>query len=377
MRLDEPQLARELAQHDVDQLRQAFGPHAPQVGAALEKLALMTEESGDTEHARTQFEEAYALLRDAGNAWAKDRISAMTGLAKMANRRDDYDEAQRWSEAVLRERIAREGPESQDIAMDLMNLSAVAAYQQRFEQSEELAQKAHDMIEHVLGPGHARSIYVDSALGAAQVDTGHYSAAKETFERAVATARRVLPPKARMLGTTLTWLGKAQFYIGNDDAAATALGEAISISISTKAKDPGNTGIAEFWLGLLQLRAHRDDAARMLQTALEDMNVAASHRGGALCTALWAQAAYGAALAAEGNIEEGERQARQARSSLLASKFASDYRLAEIDLKLADVLERKGALDETRAMRKEALATYLRVHGAEHPLTRALAAQLN
>ena len=375
VRLDEPQLARELAQRNVDQLRQAFGPRTPQVGAALGALALMTEESGDIDNARAQFEEAYALLRDAGKAWTKDRISAMTGLSKMATRRDEYDEAQRWSEAVLRERIAREGPESQDIAMDLMNLSGDAFFLERYQQSEELAEKAHAMIEHVLGPGHARSLYVDNALGAAQVGMGHYASAMETFQRAVATARRVLPPKARMLGSLLTWLGKVQFYVGDDEAATAAFGEAMSIS--TEANDAGGKGIAEFWLGLLQLRSHRDDAAQTLRTAIADLNTAVSRTPGAASLALWAQGAYGAALAADGNSEEGECQARQARSALLASKFPSDVRLAEIDLKLADVLERKGALDEARTMRQEALTTYLRVYGPEHPLTKTLATKLN
>ena len=107
MRLDEPQLRRaELAQRNVDQLRHGvWSARTAGRRRAGGALALMTEESGDIEAARAQYEEAYALLRDAGNTWTKNRISAMTGLSKMATRRDDYDEAQRWSEAVLRERM--------------------------------------------------------------------------------------------------------------------------------------------------------------------------------------------------------------------------------------------------------------------------------
>ena len=39
----------------------------------------------------------------------------MTGLSKTATRRDDYDEAQRWSEAVLRERIAPKDPKARTL----------------------------------------------------------------------------------------------------------------------------------------------------------------------------------------------------------------------------------------------------------------------
>ena len=126
--------------------------------------------------------------------------------------------------------------------MDLMNLSADAYFLERYQQSEELGEKAHVMIEHVLSPGHARSIYVDNSLGAAQVGMGHYAAAMETFKRAVATARRVLPPKAHMLGQIVADLARQGpvFMSETMRAAGAAFGEAMSIS--TEANDPGRQG---------------------------------------------------------------------------------------------------------------------------------------
>lgn len=373
-RLAEPGLARELAQRNVDQLRQTHGERAPQVGAALAALAIDTEEAGDIDAARRHFEEAYALLRDAGSAWARDRINAMTGLAKMANRRDDYAEAQRWHEAVLREREAREGPESQDIAMDLMNLSSDAGYQEHFAESEALAERAHAMIGHVFGPEHPRTIYVDSNLGVAQIDMGRYDEAVRTYQKVVATARRTLPPGARMLGTVLGGLGNAQFNAGDDKAAEATLSEAISILANVN--DAGAKGYSELRLGLVQLHSHRSEATQTLNDARADLVVSASRLAGTAKMALWAQAAYGAALAANGDAAEGEHQAREARSAFLASKFAGNHLLAEIDRLLADVLDREAAVDEARRLREEALSVYVRVLGTEHPRTRALAEQL-
>jgi serine/threonine-protein kinase len=373
-RLGEARPARELAQHNVEQLRLTRGERAPEVGAALASLAQDTEETGDIDAAHARYDEAYALLRDAGDAWTRDRISAMTGLAKMANRRDDYAEAQRWHEAVLHERESLEGPESPDIAMDLMNLSADAGYQEHFAQSETLALRAHTVLEHVLGPGHARSIYVDSNLGVAQIDMGHYAAAIATFEQAVAVARRTLSPKARILGIALGGLGNAQLYAGDDAAAATTLNEAAAIL--TEINDPGAKGNVELRLGLVQLHTHRAEAAQTLRNARADLAAAASRSAGTAKTALWAQAAYGAALAASGDASEGERQARQARETFKASKFADGYYLAEIDRLLADVLEHEAAMDEALSVRREALAVYLRVLGAEHPRTRSAALEV-
>ncbi|HET6545225.1 MAG TPA: serine/threonine-protein kinase, partial [Rhodanobacteraceae bacterium] len=146
-RIGDPANARDLYQRNLDQLRQLRGARAPEVGAELQKLALATESIGEINTARAQFTQSYAILRDAGDAWRSMRISAMTGLAKMANRSGDHVEARRLHEAVLRERTANEGPQSPDIAMDLMNLGADAVYEERYAQAEALARRAHAMLE--------------------------------------------------------------------------------------------------------------------------------------------------------------------------------------------------------------------------------------
>ena len=130
--------------------------------------------------------------------------------------------------------------------MDLMNLSGDAFFQERYQQSEELAEKAHVMIEHVLGPGHARSIYVDNALGSAQCRMGHYASAIETFNERW-PRRDVCYRRRRACSVVVTWLGKVQFYVGDDEAAIAAFGEAMSIS--TEANDAGGKGMAEFVAG--------------------------------------------------------------------------------------------------------------------------------
>jgi hypothetical protein len=60
----------------------------------------------------------------------------------------------------------------------------------------------------------------------------------------------------------------------------------------------------------------------------------------------------------------------------VASPRATSARLGEIDALLVEVLDRKSSADEARDLRAEALATFERVYGSEHPRTRAPSAQI-
>jgi serine/threonine-protein kinase len=372
-RLGEPGLANRLQQRSVAQIRQLHGARSAQLGAALEVLAQTTEDSGDIETARALFEQSYAILQTAGDRYRKQRMTAMTGLGKMANRRSDFAAGQRWYEQVLRERLTQEGPESQDIAMDLYDVAVCALYQEHYAQAEDLARRAHVMLAHTLGAGHPRFMYVDLGLGIAQSKTGHFDAGIATLTNALNLARANLKPGAEFIGTIQAALANSQFLAG-DDAAAIANADAAR-AILAAAKSSA-LGLAEMTLGRAQLHAHDARALQSLAASRRHLQANIARSAGNAKNLALAQAAYGAALAQTGDATGGERLARAARTQLLGVNPAGGEKLGEIDAYLADILDTHSAGTEARALREESLATFRRVYGAAHPVTRALARQL-
>jgi serine/threonine-protein kinase len=371
-RTGEAAQARDLMLRSVEQLRGLDGARAPSVGAALAQLAAAREDSGDLAGAHDDFTEAYAILQGSGPAYAKARIDAVTGLAKLANLRGDYADAERMHQAVLRERQASEGPQSADIAMDLMNLAADALYAERYADAETLAQRARAMLADTVGAHHARNIYVGNVLGLAQSAAGHTADSLATLEAALALAREVLPAGAQMVGNVMSSLGHAQFVSGDYRAATATLTESRRINDATR--NP-RRAITAMLLGIAQMRQQLTaEALETLRDARATM--AAQTPASDVIYSSWCQAAYAAALAANGDTAEGARLGREARAKLLASPRASSVRLGEIDDLLADIRERAGEKAEARTLREEALATFRRVYGETHPRTRAIAAQL-
>jgi tetratricopeptide (TPR) repeat protein len=373
LRLDQPKPAQELYLRNLEQTKALYGAQAPQVGEDLSNLARSSEDSGDIDAARAEYEQAYALLRDAGEDYARGRVSVITGLSAMAFRRSDYAQAQNWDEEVLRERLAHEGPRSPDIAMDLMNLANIAMYRDHFTESENLAQQAHAMLAQLLGAEHPRMIYVDNVLGVAQMNVGKCAASIATLEHTVALARKNLSPGSPALASNLANLGRAQACAGDDAAAIASLREGLSIFAA--AHSPA-AGTVELRLGLVELHARDSDALKTLEASRTDIAAAAAHQAGSNVNALWAEAADGDAKAIAGDVRSGEDLARDARAKLLASNGADDSTLAEIDTLFADILDRKPAPAEAHTVREEALTVFTRIYGADHPRVRALAAQL-
>jgi tRNA A-37 threonylcarbamoyl transferase component Bud32 len=370
-RVGDPAHARDLMQRSVEQLGQVYGPRSPKVGAALNLLAIAREDTGDLDGAHDDFSAAQEILQGSGPEYAGARIEAVTGLAKLANLRGDHADAERMHRAVLAERQANEGPESADIAMDLMNLAADSLYAERFSQAEELAQRARAMLERTVGPRHARTIYVDNVLGLAQAATGNTQASIATLRGAAELARATLQPGAVMIGNVLSSLGHAQYLAGDLEAAVATLTEAHTLNEA--AKNPRRSATATL-LGLAQLRTGRPEALATLRDARDSMTAQKGNNDPLI--AMWCQAAYAAALAAGGDLVQGEQLAREARATLLAGPNSKSVRLGEIDDLLADVLDRNANPDEGRAMREEALATFRRIYGEDHPRTRATVERL-
>jgi hypothetical protein len=123
-------------------------------------------------------------------------------------------------------------------------------------------------------------------------------------------------------------------------------------------------------LGIVQLALHQPDALATLEASRRELAESGGGAGYGAC----ARAAYGVALARAGDAVGGEKEARAAREEVRAGKDAGSARSGEIDLMLADLLQRPEQMQEALGLRREALAVYQHVLGPAHPRTRALAA---
>jgi len=367
VRIGEPRRALVLAQRNADAARSRYGDDSPEFGVALANLSLDQEQSGDGQDAFATSTQAERLLRDAGAAYVRDHISSMTTLAKLANARDDPAGALRLHHAVLRDRQELEGPESQDIAMDLMNLAADALYGEHFVEAEDLASRSHAMLVKLLGAEHARLMYVDNILGLAQLHAGHTSEALATLDATARRAQATVKPDAPILGSVLGSLGTARYFALDHEGALVALSEARRI---LGAGNQAMRGRVTMRLGIVQLILHRPEALETLEASRRELAESGGGAGYGAC----AHAAYGVALAGAVDAARGEKEVREARDELRGGTGAGSTRAGEIDLMLADLLQRPEQAQEALALRREALAVYQRVLGPAHPRTLALAA---
>lgn len=365
LKIGEYAKARDVGRINLAALR-AHGATGAVLGVALSDFGIANSNLGDAAAARAAFAEAEPLMRDAGPAYRRERISLMTGMAKLDNQEGDHASAHRLHEAVLLERQALEGEASPDVAMDLMNLAADAYDVEHYTEAELLAQRSHDMLIKLLGPEHARRIYVDNMLGVAQIEVGRETLAVKTLRHVVEMARSTLGPDAVMLGIALGNLGHAYYRVGDGTSALVTLREASQVL--SKVKYPGR-GRSMLKLGLVELGMSDPGAEKDLLDARE---ILASTSGGRDGYLEWARAAHGAALVRGGDAAGGEAEARSARADLLAGKAATSVHLGDVDVLLAGILDTRGGTSEAATLRDEAKLAYTRVLGANHPKVQAL-----
>ena len=369
MQMNQYARARDIMRASTAAMRSRREATTPEFGDALVVLAQAESNLGDGKAARAAFAEAEPLLAHAGSSYRRKYISLLTGLAKLDNQEGDHAAARRRHETILRERLALEGPQSPDIAMDLMNRAADEFDQEHYAEAETLAQQSHAMLLALLGPDHARRIYVDDMLAAAQREAGHYRESLATIAPIVPMARATLAPGATMLSTVLNVYASALRETGDLAGALSALREANAIGAA--AQEPGR-GVTEFRLGEVEAALHLPTA---LGTLRDSRDALAATPGGNDGFAELARASYGAALARSGEVESGEAEATAARTALLAGKFSASVKLGDIDLALAEVETLRGNRAAAQTLRNEALTVFRRVYGVDHPKTRKLQAQ--
>lgn len=351
----------ELTTRNADAAERHFGSNSPELGAALAAKGIAQRKATHETHARASLERAEALLRDAGPAWARDRITAMTGLAALANQNGDLTSGRRYTEAVMIERKKLDGEESPDLAMDLMNLAANALYDERYDDALALAQRSHDMLVKLMGPDHPRLQFVDNLLGLAQAYSGQFDAGIATLRSVLANTEAALGSDSQIYWQRLSSLGSVQLMKGDARSARDAYSASVHrIDADSQYRNRAIFGLAQSHLAI----GNDDEALALLADVVAKMS---NHSSGNLGHLQWAQAAHALALARSGQPEQAEALGRKARSDLLAGNSGQSSKLGEINELLASILELRGPSAEAAQLRQEAVAIFQRILGPQHP----------
>ncbi|QSX77513.1 protein kinase domain-containing protein [Agrilutibacter solisilvae] len=368
--LEGPARALPLHTKSVEELRRLDSPDARGVlPKLLATQATLLNSAGQTQEAEPVAREMLALT--AGDpAWARDRISAMTALAHSLNKRGRSLESLQIRQQILVDRQALDSFDLADLAMDHQNIAVTEVALDRFADAERSYRQSLLMLERSVGAGNPRSVLPLNGLASTLTKLGRYEEAQAVAEQALSVAEASLAPGHFGIANALTQLGVATFNQGRYEEAQRLLAKAESVA---GPDDPGKIRpYINLYRAELYLRWGRFlDAKKEAKLAASGMS---KIRGPDSPMTLLARgmASYTAFKVAPKKNGESERILREVQSKLAQDSSSSAEEMVQLKPWLAEILESKGAKDEAKRVRIEALAMARRIYGDAHPLVQAL-----
>jgi eukaryotic-like serine/threonine-protein kinase len=170
----------------------------------LNSLALLRTDQAKHEEAEKLARESLALARGTEQNVAK----AATTLGHVLEEKGDYDKAIPILEEAIRI-LSGPGQPPMDLAAALLYLGNVHFYKGRYEQSQDLNQRALAIYRQTQGPDHPIVAEVLINLGAIQQDTGHYKEAEAFHRQALGIIESYYGGDHPKTASTLTLIGRA------------------------------------------------------------------------------------------------------------------------------------------------------------------------
>ena len=219
LRLGSRAQARELVDRAVVQARGLADFPPEKLARLLVSQATVHAETGDGDGARLQYEEALQTLAGNGRTEALIRIEVQSGMARLHERRGDYQSALALRRETLRQRKDLLGPEHPDYALNLRDIAAAQAWLGDYAGAEKNYREALSLLTRSLGAEHPQVGHLWSGLGTVLQNRGEYADALDAQQRALALFEKSGKPQARFAAVARAALADLQRITGRIEQA--------------------------------------------------------------------------------------------------------------------------------------------------------------
>ncbi len=342
--------ARDTVREALSIRRRELGAGAAEVADSLQLLGEVEVAMGELEAAEATLGEALAIRerRDGPRSSAVAEVLDLLGHLRSVQGR--YGEAIDLHRRAL-EIFEREVGAEDARAAETLNHLGITLFDYRRDDpaAGDAFRRSREIRQRVLGPDHPDTVSSIQGEAMALAAAGRDAAARALYEDVLARRERLLgadhPEVAQVLNNLANALGPEE-----SERARSLLERAAAIWERAVGPDAPRRGITLHNLGSLELDTGGLDAAeRHFREALRifEASYGAGHPNVAAPLA-----ALGDVARDRGNPAAAVASYRRALAVLEQTLDADDPRLEDVAHRLADVLERQGALDEARALRQ-------------------------
>jgi tetratricopeptide (TPR) repeat protein len=287
--------------------------------ALANNRGLTLENTGDYDGAEAAFDEALALLDEAGLSNTPRAAATIDNMGVMLRKRGRYKESIATHERALELRKAAFGPEHPVVARSLSNLAAALSEDAQLDASEAIQRQVIEIRERAYGPVHPDLAIALNNLGAVKYQRGEYTEAEALLRRVHAIRSEVMPghPSTTMALSSVALAVEAQ---GRLDEAEALYERVLDEQEHVTARDIGTT--LNNLGNLYTMQRRLDDAVKVYRRAL----------------------------------------------ALYEEQMGPDHPEVGLVLtNLGNVYEEQGKLDDARALQERALAVREKALGPDHP----------
>ena len=351
--------AEPLFQRALRLAEQRLGPEHPQVGVALENLALLYhEKTGDLERAEPLYRRALSIQEQALGPEHPEVASILANLGNVYFARGDYRRSAALHRRALEILEKRLGADYPDLAFDLYALAVIEYYNGDYERAETLTRRALAVWEKALGPEHPNLALAFDHFGNIASARGDYERAEEDFRRALSLREQALGPDHPRIAQSLNGLARIYLARGENERAEPLLRRAVAICEKSMGTEHYFTAFSYQNLG--SLHRARGDFARaetLFRQVLETRRKALGEDHPAVADTLKLLASVSAKTGRYNEAEALYERALAILEGFLArvpDSRLERWRRASILLGLGDLHRRRGELRQAEAAWEEA-----------------------